>query len=382
VSAGCACVRVWACVSVCVCVCAHVCVHMCVCTCVCVCACALCVGAGAPSNTPAPHHTPTCGVARPTRTHKPHTHTCVLAHARTTHTPRSSWTPPGRASGAWRPPTAPRGREGTAAAATPRSRASSSPYAPSSCCRCGRGRGRARARLAAPLSRQAAVARASLPRWCCLPVHRHTRAWRHLSLSLTHRYTHTRARMRTHARAHTHTHTHTHTRTHTHTHTRAPPNATATRQTYAPGGASPLLPGPQDNAAVSLGIDAVETSGPRAQSYVALGVRSPAGQAVDVSGWRLSTQRGSTGGASWTFPQGDCCVCTCVCALVSVCVCVDVSAGCARRGCASRGVACTCSNARARCVRLPSTRPVECAAHDAPPRGAPSRAGSSPAAAL
>lgn len=70
-------------------------------------------------------------------------------------------------------------------------------------------------------------------------------------------------------------------------------------QTYGPGGANPLLPGPQDNSQVSLGIDAVESANPRSQSYIALAVRSPAGAAVDVSGWKVTA-----GSATWSFPAG------------------------------------------------------------------------------
>lgn len=72
-------------------------------------------------------------------------------------------------------------------------------------------------------------------------------------------------------------------------------------QTYGPGGANPLLPGPQDNSQVRLGIDSAESAPQRDQSYVAVAVRSPAGQAVDVSNWKVTS-----GATTWTFPPGTC----------------------------------------------------------------------------
>lgn len=70
-------------------------------------------------------------------------------------------------------------------------------------------------------------------------------------------------------------------------------------QTYGPGGANPLLPGPQDNSQVSLGIDSVKVESPREQSYVALAVRSPQDQAVDISNWNVTS-----GSTTWSFPSG------------------------------------------------------------------------------
>lgn len=50
---------------------------------------------------------------------------------------------------------------------------------------------------------------------------------------------------------------------------------------------------------MQLGIDKVEVTNPREQSYLALAVRSPADQAVDVSGWKVTA-----GSTTWSFPQG------------------------------------------------------------------------------
>jgi len=70
-------------------------------------------------------------------------------------------------------------------------------------------------------------------------------------------------------------------------------------QTYGPGGLNPLLPGPQDNSKISLGIDAVQVTNPREQSYVVLAVRSPSDQAVDLSGWNVTA-----GSTTWKIPEG------------------------------------------------------------------------------
>lgn len=70
-------------------------------------------------------------------------------------------------------------------------------------------------------------------------------------------------------------------------------------QTYGPGGLNPLLPGPQDNSKISLGIDAVQGTNPREQSYVVLAVRSPSDQAVDLSGWKVTA-----GSTTWKIPEG------------------------------------------------------------------------------
>jgi hypothetical protein len=70
-------------------------------------------------------------------------------------------------------------------------------------------------------------------------------------------------------------------------------------QTYGPGGAHPLLPGPQDNSQVRLGIDSAESASQRDQPYVAIAVRGPASQAVDVSNWKVTS-----GTTTWTFPPG------------------------------------------------------------------------------
>jgi hypothetical protein len=70
-------------------------------------------------------------------------------------------------------------------------------------------------------------------------------------------------------------------------------------QTYGPGGANPLLPGPQDNSQVNLGIDSVKIETPREQSYVVLAVRSPQDQAVDISTWKMTS-----GSTTWSFPAG------------------------------------------------------------------------------
>lgn len=70
-------------------------------------------------------------------------------------------------------------------------------------------------------------------------------------------------------------------------------------QTYGPGGANPLLPGPQDNSRVALAIDGSESAPQRDQSYVAIAVKSPADEAVDISNWKVAA-----GGTSWSFPAG------------------------------------------------------------------------------
>lgn len=70
-------------------------------------------------------------------------------------------------------------------------------------------------------------------------------------------------------------------------------------QTYAPGGANPLLPGPQDNSQVTLAAT-MEVVNPRELSSVALSVTAPADQAVDISKWRVTK-----GDTNWSFPAGD-----------------------------------------------------------------------------
>jgi hypothetical protein len=79
-----------------------------------------------------------------------------------------------------------------------------------------------------------------------------------------------------------------------------PPAAVLDLQTYGPGGANPLLPGPQPpSSQITLGIDAAESAAQADQSYVALAVRSPADLAVDVSNWKVTA-----GSTTWAFPPG------------------------------------------------------------------------------
>lgn len=78
------------------------------------------------------------------------------------------------------------------------------------------------------------------------------------------------------------------------------PLALSPVQTYGPGGANPLLPGPQPpSSQITLGIDAAESASQADQSYVALAVHSPADLAVDVSNWKVTA-----GSTTFTLPPG------------------------------------------------------------------------------
>ncbi|KAF6266395.1 coth protein-domain-containing protein [Scenedesmus sp. NREL 46B-D3] len=74
-------------------------------------------------------------------------------------------------------------------------------------------------------------------------------------------------------------------------------------QTYAPGGANPLLPAAQvPSSSVVIGFGPSDYSDDKRQAFVSLQLRSPSGSgdSVDVSGWKLGRQ----GGQSFTFPPG------------------------------------------------------------------------------
>lgn len=74
-------------------------------------------------------------------------------------------------------------------------------------------------------------------------------------------------------------------------------------ETYAPGGANPLLPAAQvPSSSVVIGWGPSDSSSDKKQAFVSLQLRSPggSGDSVDISGWKLSRQ----GGPTFTFPSG------------------------------------------------------------------------------